>query len=246
MILYFTGTGNSRYAARTIGAALGEETISIGDLMKAGEHPVFQSESPYLIVSPVYAWRLPRVVEEFLSKCRFEGSRDMAFVLTCGDGIGDAGRYARKLCESMGMNYRGISEVVMPENFITMFKAPSREEETEIMDEAEGRIAEIIKDLTAGRDLTQKGARHSLLSRVINPGFYRMFVKGEPYWVKESCTGCGLCEKLCPMNTISLKDGKPVWGAGCTQCMACIANCPAEAIEYGKKTRGKRRYLCGK
>ena len=27
--------------------------------------------------------------------------------------------------------------------------------------------------------------------------------------------------------------------------MACIAGCPAEAIEYGKKTQGKPRYYLG-
>nr|WP_264291386.1 MULTISPECIES: hypothetical protein [unclassified Dorea] len=28
----------------------------------------------------------------------------------------------------------------------------------------------------------------------------------------------------------------------CTHCMACICYCPAEAIEYGKKSVGKPRY----
>ena len=33
-----------------------------------------------------------------------------------------------------------------------------------------------------------------------------------------------------------------VWGSDCTHCMACICDCPAEAIEYGKKSVGKPRY----
>lgn len=39
-----------------------------------------------------------------------------------------------------------------------------------------------------------------------------------------------------------VKEGGPVWGKRCTHCMACICGCPAEAIEYGKRTVGKRRY----
>lgn len=39
-----------------------------------------------------------------------------------------------------------------------------------------------------------------------------------------------------------IKEGGPVWGKRCTHCMACICGCPAEAIEYGKRTVGKRRY----
>ena len=40
----------------------------------------------------------------------------------------------------------------------------------------------------------------------------------------------------------TLRGGKPVWGKDCTHCMACICYCPAEAIEYGKKSLGKPRY----
>ena len=61
---------------------------------------------------------------------------------------------------------------------------------------------------------------------------------------KEKCTGCGLCAKLCPTCTITLHDGHPVWEDNCTHCMACITRCPAEAIEYGKKSLGKPRYRC--
>lgn len=44
------------------------------------------------------------------------------------------------------------------------------------------------------------------------------------------------------MNNIHLENGKPLWGKNCTHCMACICYCPKEAIEYGKKSRGKPRY----
>ena len=61
---------------------------------------------------------------------------------------------------------------------------------------------------------------------------------------QDKCSGCGLCVQLCPLNNITLKNGKPVWGGGCTHCMACICSCPARAIEYGRKSRGKPRYFC--
>ena len=44
------------------------------------------------------------------------------------------------------------------------------------------------------------------------------------------------------MNNIRLENGKPVWGKNCTHCMACICYCPKEAIEYGKKSKGKPRH----
>ena len=59
---------------------------------------------------------------------------------------------------------------------------------------------------------------------------------------EEKCIGCGKCEKLCPLNNITLQNARPVWGTNCTQCMACICYCPTRAIEYGKKSAGKPRY----
>ena len=58
----------------------------------------------------------------------------------------------------------------------------------------------------------------------------------------EACIGCGKCVELCPLSNIYLENGKPVWGKNCTHCMACICYCPKEAIEYGRKSKGKPRY----
>ena len=244
MILYFTGTGNSQYAAEAIGCALGEEPVSINEYLKKGEYPALTSESPWLIIAPTYAWRLPRVVEDFIRRSSFHGNREIRFVLTCGDSIGNAGAYAKALCEEKELVYRGMADLVMPENYITLFKAPDESEEQTIMKEADRRLQEIIEDLHAGRDLTQHCGRQKFLSAVMNPCFYTLFVKAGPYYAKENCTACRFCEEICPLGNISLQKGKPVWSTNCTQCMACICGCPSEAIEYGKKSRGKRRYWC--
>ena len=56
------------------------------------------------------------------------------------------------------------------------------------------------------------------------------------------CIGCGKCAVLCPTKSIRIEGGRPVWGDGCTHCMACICRCPKQAIEYGRHTMGLRRY----
>ena len=74
---------------------------------------------------------------------------------------------------------------------------------------------------------------------------YSVMISAKNFRVTEKCNGCGKCEQRCPLNNVKLTNGKPVWGKKCTHCMACIAGCPAEAIEYGKKTVGKPRYYLG-
>ena len=244
MILYFTGTGNSHYAAEYIGSVTGEKPVSMNEYMKQNMYPAFTSETPYIIVAPVYAWRLPRAAEGFLRKCRFDGNRDMYFVLTCGDSIGNAGEYAKKFCEEKGLNYRGMADVIMPENYITMFKAPTEEEKPLIMEMARRCLKSVAETILRDQELTQKSSKSKVLSSVINPVFYKLFVNDRAFHAKDSCTGCGFCERICPLQNIRIENGRPVWQGNCTQCMACICGCPTEAIEYGKKSVGKRRYWC--
>jgi NAD-dependent dihydropyrimidine dehydrogenase PreA subunit len=58
----------------------------------------------------------------------------------------------------------------------------------------------------------------------------------------ENCTGCGTCEKVCPVGDIKMEGGRPVWLHKCTQCFACLQWCPKEAIQFGKGTSGRKRY----
>ena len=87
-----------------------------------------------------------------------------------------------------------------------------------------------------------RNAYDKLMSDIVNPVFYKFFVKADAFTANDKCIGCGKCAKMCPLNNIELKNSKPVWGKNCTHCMACICLCPTEAIEYGKKSVGKPRY----
>ncbi len=55
MVLYFTGTGNSKYIANLIGERIGDTTVDAAAHIKAGHYPHFASEQPYVFVAPVYA-----------------------------------------------------------------------------------------------------------------------------------------------------------------------------------------------
>ena len=93
-----------------------------------------------------------------------------------------------------------------------------------------------------GNHLFKVGLGLSLI-HILNPVFYRFFVKAEAFRATDACIGCGKCVELCPLNNIRLENGKPIWGKNYTHCMACICYCHKEAIEYGKKSKGKPRYL---
>lgn len=55
MVLYFTGTGNSRYIAQRIAAALGDELLSMNDRIKAEDTSSIKTDDRLVIVTPTYA-----------------------------------------------------------------------------------------------------------------------------------------------------------------------------------------------
>ena len=107
MILYFSGTGNSRYVAKRMGEELGDEVVSVNERLKNKNREALRSQTPFVVVSPVYAWRLPRVVEGFILETAFEGNADVYFVLTCG-GDGWPGSMQRSFVQKKDLRTMGL------------------------------------------------------------------------------------------------------------------------------------------
>lgn len=246
MILYFSGTGNSAYAAKYIGKGIDDEVINLFDRIRNKDYGAIHSNRPWVIAAPVYCWQLPRLVRDWMMQTEFNGSKDIYFVLTCGSDMGNAEKYLKQLCSELGLNYRGAAPVVMPENYIAMFDAPDEEESAVIMKKADRTLSRITRRLKNNEDLlpVKTGIKGKVSSSLVNKIYYPLIVKDKKFYAEDSCNGCGLCAAKCPLGNIEIVDGKPQWNGDCTHCMACIAYCPAEAIEYGKISKGKRRYTC--
>ena len=244
MVLYFTGTGNSRYIAQHIAEAIDDELLSMNDRIKAGDYSPVETDERLVIVTPTYAWRIPRIVRDHLAETDFSCGAQAWFVMTCGSEIGNAAGYNQALCREKQLTYMGTAQIVMPENYIAMFNAPQAEEARQIVARAEPEIDRVISAISAKQEFAppRNNLYDRFMSGPVNPIFYSCFVKAKAFTASDACTGCGQCAKLCPTNSITIQNGKPVWGGDCTHCMACICHCGAEAIEYGKKSLGKPRY----
>ena len=244
MIFYFSGTGNSQYAARRIADALGEPLLSLNDRIKSGDTSPVDTGERLVLVTPTYAWRIPRVVRDWLLRTELRGAKRAWFIMTCGSEIGHAERYNRALCREKGIACMGTAQIVMPENYISMFDAPQADEARKIVERAEPDIDRAIAALKAGQPFapTRSNLYDRFMSGPVNPLFYTFCVKANAFAAGDACTGCGRCAARCPMNNITLQGGRPVWGKACTHCMACICYCPTSATEYGKKSLGKPRY----
>lgn len=246
MIVYFSGTGNSRCCAALLARQLGDKLVDAAPFLRKGAAADLRSEEPWVFVCPTYAWRIPRVFRDFLQRSRFSGSRTAYFVMTCGGEVGDAAAELTELCRTMGMTFRGLFPVKMADNYIVLFPSPKEAEIAQGLENARRTMETAAAVIRAEKDApaVHSGFADRIKSGPVNRAMYRFYIKPKKFRVTEGCTGCGLCQRRCPLDNIRLREGKPVWSDRCTHCMACVSSCPVSAIEYGKATVGKKRYLC--
>lgn len=244
MVLYFSGTGNSAYVAKEIGKSLSEDVLNLNQKIAAADVAPLYSKTPWVLVAPIYAWRIPRIVSDWMRKTELVGSRKLYVVVTCAEDAGNAAGYVQKLCAEKQMEFMGCAAVIMPTNNIAMFQTPTQAEAKPTITAAQSSVCAACEAIRTGKKLDS--ARPSLTGRVkscvVNPVFYTLLVKTEKFYVTEKCISCGKCVKVCPLHNIQLIDGKPSWGKNCTHCMACISYCPTAAIEYGEQTKDRPRY----
>ncbi len=136
----------------------------------------------------------------------------------------------------------GTAQIVMPENYIAMFSAPQADEARQIVAQAEPSIDRAIAAIQRNQPFapTRNNLYDRFMSGPVNPIFYKFFVKANAFTASDACIGCGQCAKRCPMNNVTLKDGKPVWGKNCTHCMACICYCPKARSSTAKRALASR------
>ena len=71
MIVYFSGTGNSRYCAEVLAAHLNDELLDSFHFIRDQIAADVISGTPWVFVSPTYAWQIPHVFRDFIRSGNF-------------------------------------------------------------------------------------------------------------------------------------------------------------------------------
>mgnify|MGYP002761923249 FL=1 len=128
MIFYFSGTGNTKWAASKLASVTHEDLISIAPYMRADDSSHTLAE-PFILkknerlgfVFPVHGWRVPKLVREFIGKMKVQRAEsDAAGSQTLSDISGNSASagslpFAYCVCtagDSIGLTIENLNQTI--------------------------------------------------------------------------------------------------------------------------------------
>ena len=150
------------------------------------------------------------------------------------------------LLKQRNLQLNSAFSIKMPGNHVMWFNVPDKKKKLDLTlhraEEQIVKIAGLLEINKKGNFVSNRGYFAPL-----TPLSYKMsgiFRKTRKFYATDACTRCGLCEKICPTETIQLTSGNPEWiKEKCSHCTACINRCPTKAIQYGNSTKKRGRYV---
>lgn len=233
--VYFSGTGNSRYALEFFlkeydGAARAfsiENQNTVAAIKEAGE---------LVFCYPVQYSNIPKLVKDFIDKngALWQGKRIFVIAtmgLFSGDGAGILARRLRRY----GASIIGGLHLKMPDSIADerALKRPL-EKNKALVRAAQEKIENAVKSIKSGKPPQEGIGFWYHLAGLFGQRLY-FYNKTRNYTDKvringEKCIGCGSCVRQCPMKNIQLEGKLAKAGDKCTMCYRCVNLCPEQAI----------------
>ena len=256
MIFYFSGTGNTRWAAESVARHIGEDLFFIPDELKGGCHYSLKTDERIGFFFPTHGWQPPHIVRKFISRLRIDNAQGhFCYALTtCGDSIGETMEILNKDLEKSSLpTASSMFCLVMPESYVCLpfMYTDKPEREKEKIDCASRQLEEYEQAILERREnevRTVRGFMPWTMSHIIGNYFNKRMVTDKKFTIDaEKCIHCGKCEKVCPTGDLLFQGELPSWknDGSCTCCLACYHHCPQHAINYGSITRKRGQYYFG-
>ena len=231
--VYFSPTGSSRLAARSVAYALKRELnadiedIDLTPPAARSEQYRFDNADTVLIAMPVYAGRLPNKIAPDIARC-LHGGGSTKLIALCTYGkrsAGDAERELLLIASQNGFVPIAARSIVCEHAFSAKI-AHGRPNAADLAQLASFG-ADIARRIASGAD-TPLAPYYTPLKE---DGTSAHFLKAKPVTEASRCTRCGICASVCPMGSIAADEPDSTAGI-CIKCHACIKTCPARARRF--------------
>ena len=236
MLFYFTATGNSLYVARK----LDKHILSIPQELK--QEKQHYQDKKIGIISPVYAGELPQIVRKFIEKAQFDTDY-FYIILTYGKNNSIASTWSQSFCKENGIHVDYINSILMVDNYLPSF---NMEEEISLDKKIDKQINKVYNDIKVCTKFILQPTQDGIdLYTVASKRFseHPELVNGEAIIMTNQCSGCTICQQVCPIGNIKIIDGRAKrLNKTCEFCLACVHQCPFKAIHLVTDKNPNARY----
>lgn len=247
IIYYYTGTGNSLFAARQLQEALGDARLApMGAYLGEGDRPP-EAEAVGLVF-PICQTAMPLPVRYFLKRLRLAPTV-YRFALATRIGTShSAFATADRLLARQGRRLDLWGNVNMASNDPKFdYQVPTEEQLARLEQAACAEIRQLAEKINRREVWRPKDSTATLRIpgvALLEPLVLAAWKRPVKLYSDGGCTGCGLCAAVCPAGRIRLEAGRPRWQSDipCWQCSACLSYCPAQSVQLKGFTEKNGRY----
>lgn len=245
LIIYFSGTGGTKKIADTFEDLLMERGCFVTkhslDLSEYKENKdkykeILDDIDLVILFYAVYAMDAPIPVYDWLDNIPIVNKKPLAVISVSGGGEVWPNTSCRVQCikeaEKHGFNVFYENMMVMPSNIAVsgndhanMWLLKS------IPQKAKAMIDDICSEKRRRTGLKISTRILYFLSK-LEQRYSKDFAK--MLRAKETCSGCGWCEKNCPRQNIEIENKKPIFKEKCIACLRCVYGCPTKSLYINK------------
>ena len=217
--IHFSPTGGTKKVSDIICGALEGDFNEIDLCSNIGQMSLCE-EDICLVSVPSYGGRVPATAIERLEKIAGNGAKAVLNCVYGNRAWEDTLTELQDTLEEQGFRCVAALATVAEHSIFRQFATgrPDEKDRAELIEMA-GKIQKRLDEGFIG-PLVLEGSH----------GTYKEF-GGSPLkpFANESCSGCGLCARKCPVAAIDVQNPKATDPGKCISCMRCISICPKGA-----------------
>lgn len=250
-IIYFSGTGNSKWAAEKSleilrGKNIEAEIVNIEEGRDKVEELMDKSDK-LIVTYPIYGSDMPRNLKKILLSINPRENKKAMLVCTQMVFSGDTNMYMRKVLKKNNIDVTVVGELMMSNNICSPLfptKPLSGEELKGNLEENYSKLEGLIEKFANDEEVYKKT---TFIDKIGGVG-QRIGFNGTAnfhsrvFSTNERCTLCGYCQKVCPVGGVKVEGGKVKWNKNCVLCARCYNSCPTQGINVLKASKNKEKY----